>query len=265
MNVRANVAVFVALIAVLLGYCEAEAQINITFPVSRLVLQRDNNNQATVQIAGSYSQSLDAVEVRVVARAIGQGTTTDWTTLQTNPTNGQFKGTLPVKGGWYKLLVRGRSGGAIVATDSLDRFGVGEVFAIMGHSNAQGSGCTINGVNQCPTINGANDDRVTVVALDQAGTAFQQYLNTADTRNLPGLAFSQLLVNSGFSPFASIPWLWGRMGDALVQRINVPVMLYNAGFGAPICSKPTGLLIIYPFSIPLFAMICECPMLTCVI
>ncbi|MVM35713.1 DUF11 domain-containing protein [Spirosoma sp. HMF4905] len=231
MNVKSNVVVFVTLFSLLLGLGQAEAQIKITFPVSRLVFQRDNNNQATVQIAGSYSQTLDAVEVRAVARSAGQGTTTDWTTLQTNPTNGQFMGTLPVKGGWYKLLVRGRSGGAIVVNDSLDRFGVGEVFAIMGHSNAQGSGCTVNGVNQCPSINGANDDRVTVVSLDQNGSNFQQYLTTADTRYLPGLAFSQLLINSGFSPFASIPWLWGHMGDVLVQRINVPIMLYNAGFG----------------------------------
>ncbi|GAB4016716.1 hypothetical protein GCM10028808_46030 [Spirosoma migulaei] len=211
--------------------CESEAQIKITFPVSRLVLQRNNSNQATVQIAGSYSQSLDVVEARVVARVTGQGTTTDWATLQTNPTNGQFNGTLAVKGGWYKVLVRGKSGGVVVTSDSVDRFGVGEVFAIMGHSNAQGSGCTVNGVNQCPSINGASDDRVNVVALDQNGSAFQQYLNTGDTQYLPGLALSQLQINSGFSPFASIPWLWGHMGDALVQRINVPVMLYNAGFG----------------------------------
>ena len=207
------------------------AQIKITFPVSRLVVQRNNNNQAIVQIAGSYGQPLDVIEARVVARALGQGTTSDWITLQTNPANGQFNGTMTVQGGWYSVQVRGKLGGNIVVTDELDRFGVGEVFAIMGHSNAQGSGCTINGVNQCPTIGGANDDRVNVVAVNQNTPTFQQYLNTADTQYLPGLAFSQLLINSGMSPFAEIPWLWGHMGDALVSRINVPVMLYNAGFG----------------------------------
>ena len=101
----------------------------------------------------------------------------------------------------------------------------------MGHSNAQGSGCTVDGVNKCPSTNGASDDRVTIVALDQNSADFNQYLNTADTRYLPGLAFSQLLTNSGMSPFATISWLWGPMGDALVQRINVPVLIYNAGFG----------------------------------
>lgn len=215
----------------------ALAQIKITFPVSRQIVQRNNNNQATVQIAGSYGQPLDAVEARVVARAAGQGITSDWTTIQTNPSNGQFSGTMTVKGGWYTVEVRGKSGGNVVATDALDRFGVGEVFAIMGHSNAQGSGCTINGENKCPTLDGASDDRVNVVAIDQNSAAFNQYLskfdetNTADSRYLPGLVFSQLTTNSGMAPFAKIPWLWGPMGDRLVSRINVPVLLYNAGFG----------------------------------
>ncbi|MBD2754248.1 DUF11 domain-containing protein [Spirosoma sp. BT704] len=221
----------------LLGAQPALAQIKITFPVSRQIVQRDNSNQATVQIAGSYGQALDVVEARVVARAVGQGTTSDWFTIQTRPTNGQFSGTMVVKGGWYNVEVRGRSGGVIVATDVLDRFGVGEVFAIMGHSNAQGSGCTINGENKCPTLEGPGDDRINIVTIDQNSASFNQYLstpdgsNTADSRYLPGLAFSKLTTTSGMSPFAKMPWLWGPMGDRLVSRINVPILLYNAGFG----------------------------------
>ena len=231
MKVRANVVFFIVCIGSILSAWQAKAQLKITFPVSRLVVQRNNANQATVQIAGSYSQPLESIEARVVARVAGQGTTTNWTTIQTNPTNGQFNGTLTVQGGWYQVEVRGLSGGAVVTSDVVDRFGVGEVFAIMGHSNAQGSACTVNGTNQCPSTNGPSDDRVTIVALDQSSSDFQQYLNTADTRYLPGLAFSKLLTNSGMSPFASISWLWGPMGDAFVQRTNVPILLYNAGFG----------------------------------
>ena len=82
------------------------AQIKITYPISRQVVQRDNSNQATIQIAGSYGQPLEAVEARVVTRAAGQGITSDWTTIQTNPSNGQFNGTMIVKGGWYTIEVR---------------------------------------------------------------------------------------------------------------------------------------------------------------
>lgn len=231
MDVRMRVIWLAIGIYTLLGNWQVMAQLKITFPVSRLVVQRNNANQATVQIAGSYAQPLDAVEARVVARVANQGTSTDWAPLQMNPTNGQFNGTLTVQGGWYRVEVRGLSGGGVATTDSVDRFGVGEVFAIMGHSNAQGSGCTVGGVNKCPSTSGPSDDRVTIVALDQTTADFNQYLNTGDTRYLPGLAFSKLLTNSGMSPFASISWLWGPMGDALVQRINVPVLMYNAGFG----------------------------------
>lgn len=207
------------------------AQLKITHPVNRMIIQRNGSNQATVQIAGSYNQALDVVEARAEVRVAGQGTTTAWSTIQTNPTNGQFAGSIIVTGGWYKIQVRGRIGGTIVTSDSVTRFGVGEVFAIIGHSNAQGTSCIINGVDQCPTRSGATDDRVTVVAVDQSSAEFQQYLNTADTHYLPGLAFSQLLTHSGSSPFARDAWLWGQMGDQLVQRINVPVLMYNAGFG----------------------------------
>ncbi|GAB3940611.1 hypothetical protein GCM10028805_02670 [Spirosoma harenae] len=225
------------LLALVVNQIQAVAQIKITYPVNRLVVQRDTGNKAIVQIAGSYAQPLNTIEARVVSRTLAQGgtqgTTTSWTVIQTNPTNGQFNGKLTVKGGWYKVLVRGISGGVVVATDSVERFGVGEVFAIMGHSNAQGSGCTINGVNQCPSLGGASDERVVVtpIPVPENEPTYYQYLTTASTRYLPGMSFRQLLPDSGFAPFAHMPWLWSRMGDALVQRINVPVLLYNAGFG----------------------------------
>lgn len=207
------------------------AQLNVTFPINRMVVQRDANNRAKVQVAGSYSRPLDLVEARALVRTNGQGTTTAWSTLQVNPTNGQFSGNLDVTGGWYKIQVRGSKGGNLVAVDSVDRFGVGEVFAIIGHSNAQGSSCIVDGVNKCPSINGANDDRVTVVAVDPNTDTFRQYLNTADTQYLPGLTFDKLMTHNGSSPFGEYAWLWGHMGDALVSRLNVPVLLYNAGFG----------------------------------
>ncbi len=228
-----KIAILHSLILIIVGYPDRLfAQLKITFPVNRMVLQRNAANQAAVQIAGSYSQVLDVIEARAVVRATGQGTTTSWSILQVNPSNGQFNGSINVAGGWYKIQVRGLKNGSVVAADSVERFGVGEVFAIIGHSNAQGSSCVINGVNQCETIDGASDERVNVIGIDLHTTVYQQqYLTTANTDYLPGLAFSQLLKLSGTSPFAQEAWLWGHMGDELVKRINVPVLLYNAGFG----------------------------------
>jgi uncharacterized repeat protein (TIGR01451 family) len=233
MNLRLRALVFSAtsVIISLLSAKTSQAQLKVTYPVNRMIIQRSNDNQATVQIAGSYAQPLDAVEARVVARVAGQGTSTNWATLQANPGNGQFNGTLVARGGWYRVEVRGLRNGQVVATDSVARFGVGEVFAIMGHSNAQGSSCIINGVDKCPTREGAVDDRVTVVGLVTGTPEFYQYELTANTSILPGLAFTQMTTFSGMSPFAKVAWCWGRMGDVLAQRINVPVLIYNAGFG----------------------------------
>ena len=234
MTPRFQPSAFVALVIISGILCSGKsfAQIDVTYPLNRMVIQRNNSNQATIQIAGSYGQLLDAVEARILTRVVNQGTSTNWATLQASPTNGQFNGTLVANGGWYRIEVRGVRNGQVVATDSVPRFGVGEVFAIMGHSNAQGSSCIIDGVDYCQTTEGAIDDRVTTVAIVQGTPEFYQYELTANTAILPGLAaFSQLATFSGMSPFAKVSWLWGRMGDVLVQRINVPVLMYNAGFG----------------------------------
>ncbi|GAB3701803.1 hypothetical protein GCM10027592_30450 [Spirosoma flavus] len=222
---------------VLMSVCfytpQAKAQVDVTYPVNRMVIQRNNGNTADIQIAGSYSQPVDAIEARVVARVSGQGITSNWTLIQNNPTNGQFNGTMSANGGWYKLMVRGMRNGNVVGIDSVDRFGIGEVFAIMGHSNAQGSSCGTdgNGNERCPIGVGANDDRVSVVVIDESTPDFDTYLNTADTRYLPGILFNQLPTFPGQAPFGHFAWFWGKMGDQLVQQLGVPVLFYNAGFG----------------------------------
>lgn len=216
------------------------AQLDATFPTERMVFQRNNSNQATIQVAGSYSQVLDRIEVTVVNRISGVITST--AVLQSTPTSGQFNGTLTLQGGWWRLILKGVRTNQVVATDTIQRVGIGEVLAIMGHSNAQGSSCSIEACNYqcnlCPTLNGATDDRVTSVRLNQNNTAdffspdFTQYENTADPRYLPGLtAFSKLDTYVGESSFARFAWFWGYLGDLLVQQLGVPVLFYNAGFG----------------------------------
>lgn len=222
----------------------AHAQLDATYPLNRMVFQRSNANQATFQVAGSITTALDRVEVQAVNR-VTSVIVTPWTPVQSNPANGQFVGSLTLPGGWYQLSFRGIRNNVVVGTDIIDRVGVGEVFAILGHSNAQGSSCTAenNGCyypncNACPTLDGASDDRVNCVRLNLNNSAafnnpsFQQYEETGDNRYIPGLtAFEKLDTYVGESPFAKFSWFWGKMGDQLVQQLGVPVLLYNAGFG----------------------------------
>ncbi|MCY7360233.1 MAG: DUF11 domain-containing protein [Rudanella sp.] len=217
------------------------AQLDATYPLNRMVFQRSNTNQATFQVAGSFITALDRVEVQVINR-VTSATTVAWTTVQTNPANGQFVGNLTLLGGWYQLNFRGIRNSAVVGTDVIERVGVGEVYAILGHSNAQGSTCSTTmcsyNCNYCPTLDGAADDRVNSVRINENNSlpfvnpAFTLYEQTADNRYLFGLAnFTKWDTWVGASPFAQMSWYWGKLGDQLVQQLGVPVLFYNAGFG----------------------------------
>lgn len=219
----------------------AVAQLDATYPLNRMVFQRSNTNQATIQVAGSFTTALDRVDVQVINR-VTSATTVAWTTVQTNPTNGQFAGSLTLVGGWYQLNFRAIRNSAVVGTDVIERVGVGEVYAILGHSNAQGSTCSTTmcsyNCNYCLTLDGATDDRVNSVRINENNSlpfvspAFTLYEQTADNRYLFGIAsFTKWDTWVGASPFAQMAYFWGKLGDQLVQQLGVPVLFYNAGFG----------------------------------
>lgn len=200
-------------------FLETYSQIQITFPVSRIVFQRNNQNQANVNIAGSYFQQLDRIEARAVPVWNGQGSETGWNAVQDFRNNGIFKGTLQLNGGWYNIEVRGFLNGNIVTASTLERVGVGEVFIVAGQSNAQGdpvySGATI----------GATDDRVSTI---------NYYEPSLNEENLP-FQFSQMGNNTKMSPYNYVPWFWGKLGDKLAQKLNVPVLFYGASLGGLSC------------------------------
>ncbi|WP_051397981.1 T9SS type A sorting domain-containing protein [Runella limosa] len=189
------------------------AQIRITFPSSRIVFQRDNAGNGTIPITGQYAQSIDRVEARVVPMVGGQGEQTDWRTIQENPQGGFYSGSISVRGGWYELQIRGMANGNVVTTTELQRVGVGEVFVVAGQSNAQGF---FNYGAPSP-----GDDRVNCV---------NYYNGTHQNNSLPAPSFVKMSDNSNISPRGLSSWCWGRLGDILTNRLNVPVLFYNAGW-----------------------------------
>ena len=210
------------------------SQITISSPVLRQVFQRDLNKQALVTITGSYSQPIDTIQVRFLAVITGQGTPIDWTVIKTSPLGGLFKGSIIVKGGWYTMEVRGLLGGKIVGNVStLNRVGVGEVFVIAGQSNASGSG--ERGVNETGSI----DDRVncadfTNVNPDQVKS--QDLKNVSfnigkDATDFSLIAFAKLDKTASIGPRGYGPYYWGKVGDALVAKLGVPILFFNTGWG----------------------------------
>lgn len=197
------------------------AQITIQFPTSRIVFQRTNQNSAEFYLSGTCPSDLDRIEAKLLPRATGQGTATNWQTVENNPVSGYYCGTITGDGGWYNVQVRGiKNGQAVGEIATLERVGIGEVFLIVGHSNAEGGAS--------PSL-GSSDDRVNGIHFEQGSSQHTQYLQTADTAYLPN-EYSQFCISCGLSPFGN-PWYWTQLGDSLASKLNVPILFYGAAFG----------------------------------
>jgi Secretion system C-terminal sorting domain/Carbohydrate esterase, sialic acid-specific acetylesterase len=202
------------------------SQITISSPVVRQIFQRDLKNQALVTITGSYSLPMDTIQVRLTPVKTGQGTLVDWTVIKSSPLGGLFKGAVSVKGGWYTMEVRGLLNGQVVGNISkIDRVGVGEVFVIAGQSNAGGSG--LLETNETA----ATDDRVNCANFISPGTYYSSYpFFHAELSQFSIVEFSQLKKTSAIGPTGLGPYYWGKVGDALTAKLNVPIMFFNTGW-----------------------------------
>lgn len=200
-------------IALLFLSLKSTAQIVLSHPMGRMVFQRNNSNQGTITIAGTYLSEVDRIEARVVPKQIGWGTSTNWIVIQNNPSNGYFSGTLTVQAGWYQLEVNAFKNNSLVDGKIIEYVGVGEVFAIAGQSNAQGG----SGVSTSAT-----DERVSTI----------NYTDVYSDYNRLPIGFSHLSGDyTAIGPFHYVPWAWGKLGDLLVQKLGVPVLFYGAGHG----------------------------------
>ncbi|GAB4001023.1 hypothetical protein GCM10028807_55960 [Spirosoma daeguense] len=202
-------------IASLHAVAQSNSQVlKITFPESRAVFQRENDNTGTFYLSGTIYQPVDSVQARVQAEVAGQGTNTDWITIQRNPQGGVFQGSLRVKGGWYRLEVQGFSSGKVIGSDVVRKIGIGEVFIITGQSNAQGF--------QDFGAVGAADDRVNCVTYNN--------ITSNSTADPPAPTFEQLSATSFIGPRGQSAWCWGVLGDKITQQFNVPVLFINTAW-----------------------------------
>ncbi|GAB3329627.1 hypothetical protein GCM10027299_33300 [Larkinella ripae] len=192
----------------------ATAQLKITYPASRAVFQRDQSDNSTIYISGTYAQPITRVEARLVKMSDGQGVDTDWQTIDANPKGGVFQGPIRGRGGWYRLEARAWQGNTLIGQDNVLRIGIGEVFIITGQSNAQGF--------QQRGAEGATDDRVNCITYDNTVT------NSLE--NPPALSFRQLGADALVGPRGQSAWCWGLLGDMIVRLYKVPVLFINTAW-----------------------------------
>ncbi len=196
-------------------YTPVYAQISVTFPQPRTVIQRNNANQAQLWVVGQCPPNTTRVEVFLAATKPGGGIDSPgYLLLDGSPANGRFRGQVQVSGGWYHLYVRAMQNATVLEIRQITPIGVGEVFAVAGQSNGQG---VIPNRNTVP----ATDERVVSVP----------HYNGTDTIRLPmPPVFERITTDGTIGPRGLTSWCWGVLGDSLAKRLNVPVAFYNTAW-----------------------------------
>ncbi len=189
------------------------ATIQVTSPLPGQIFQRDNRNKAVIPVL--FKTVYDPTETptgkslaRVRLVPVQGGAAMDWVTLSADA--GEYRAGLTAVGGDYRLDID-LSGGT-VAKATVDRVGVGEVFAIWGHSVAQGDDFAIYD---------NPDPRVRCVNFSQPDF---------EINALP-LAFTPVSTTTKIGPYGNGPYAWAMLGNKLAASLNVPILLFNSAFG----------------------------------
>lgn len=219
-------------IILILSYCificqAAVAQLTITYPISRMVVQRNHENTASLYISGTFSVPVDRIETRLVPTSIASRVSVDWTVLQNQPRNGLFRGSITAPAGIFRLEVRGIRDQKTVSSAFVSAVGIGEVFVIAGQSNAMG----------IPNL-GAKGASERVVAFN-AWNRFWNKDNALESSDkpFPTPVFSTLSATSLVFPTGETAWCWGELGDYIADRYGVPVAFFNVAIPATVAEN----------------------------
>ncbi len=181
-------------------------ELHLKSPLEYQVVQRLSPGAGTLRITGELTEEvsgeLPKADSTIEARFSNESDETSWRRVSGSVLGRAVKGTVEAPaGGWWRLEVRVSLAGKMVASGSVDRVGVGEVFVIAGQSNSAN-----HGEEKQRTQTGR------VAAFD--GKTWR----IADDPQ-PGASGSG---GSFIPPFA----------DAVVEQQNVPVGIISCGIGA---------------------------------
>lgn len=105
--------------------------IQITYPTTYQLVQRDESNQADIVIVGRYTGKPTKIQAR--------WNNGPWTNIVENPSGGAFRGVLANRvGGQGALQVRFSNATSVIST--VNYVGVGDIFVMAGQSNMSGRG-----------------------------------------------------------------------------------------------------------------------------
>lgn len=214
----------------------------IEWPKNDMIFQRSNSNTATVKFVLKHSSNITSVALKFQKFNIStNGSSDQWSNYvdpETGNTDNSWKsyaitsgsGTCQVlfnanvKGGYYRVTAQFNGS----AESSIINFGVGEVLAIAGQSNAGGY---------------AKDGNL---ALSYNST-FVKFKNEKSRNIIPGTVNKlEGFDNGGIGndgngigndpgtkdagPF-EFAYYWGKLGEDLARNQQVPIAFYQAAFG----------------------------------
>lgn len=118
-----------------------EKDLTVLSPRNYQVFQRSSRLSGAVVVSGRVAVDCDAVEARIVGKPLEGTLPETWQALPLVVAARSFYAELPLAaGGWYRFELRALKAGKVVATVTVEKFGVGEVFVGAGQSNSTNCG-----------------------------------------------------------------------------------------------------------------------------
>ncbi len=192
--------ILIALVLSPLAAAQAET-LTLTAPLDYQIIQRQSKAAGTITISGSLTAAPTPTMI-VEARIVTGAKEGEWQKLTPVFTGKNIDAALPAPaGGWFRVEVRLMNGSDVIASAGVEHVGVGEIFVVAGQSNSANFG-----EEKQKTQTGR------VAAFDG-----KHWRLAHDPQ--PGAGGN----GGSFMP---------PLGDALVQRFDVPVGFIACGIGA---------------------------------
>lgn len=211
-----------ALLCMLTGMMQVNAQLVITSPVPNQVMQRSASGTASISLTAYAHYPYTRIDAALIPIEGNANAAQEQQFEPNQLTRGFLHATFSARTGWYRLKLTGTTANGIIDSAVVNRVGIGEVFLITGNSNAMG----------LPGL-GAKDASSNVVSFNALNkTLNNENITVAPDGPMPAPVFEPLKSSNNIFPNGETSWYWGELGDLLFHRWKTPVLFFNTAWAA---------------------------------
>jgi len=187
----------------------------VEWPKSNQVFQRNNFNQGWIYAKG-FCTNLEIDSLKIIVKNLNSIVASKNILVGVD---GSFETAINAPGGNYDVEILEFYTKGIFKNKGIRKIvsnvGIGEVLVAWGHSFMSGPGVFIPSQNP--------------LARTVSGT-FSESVNPF-FQDLSQIPISFKTLSEGVGPFNGDCWFLGMLADTLINRLNVPVLVYSAAFG----------------------------------